>query len=128
MVYVDAEKLYAEVAHECQSIIHEALSLLLPGSMLLPREAEGIHNQYDFLAFNTTSFARTELVEVPLINTLKMDPNPMSVLQISTDGKTGYAVFDVEQLGIGYPSSTSSGCRPACGMCAVIFVKRACFL
>ncbi|KIY52201.1 glycoside hydrolase family 38 protein [Fistulina hepatica ATCC 64428] len=87
MAYVDAEKLYAEVAKDGQEMLHEAFGVLLPGSMsqeLRPKDGTPV-------AYNTTFFPRREVVQIPYSGRHLSDGQ-----QISADGKSEFAIVECQ--------------------------------
>ncbi|KAG1869378.1 glycoside hydrolase family 38 protein [Suillus subalutaceus] len=89
MVYDDADKLYAEVREACTGLLEDA-----------------------FIAFNATSFARHDVIKVPL----SRDAARMKaqVIQTSADGKHGYALMhSVGNKVMSQPVGMYSVCMPA---------------
>jgi alpha-mannosidase len=68
MVYVDAEKLYAEVRKDDESLLEEAFGALFPKSLPIsqgtPLKSSG--GSGDLVAFNATFFPRRDVVRIPL--------------------------------------------------------------
>lgn len=122
MVYEDAEKLYAEVRKAGEDLIDEAFEALLgPGNYALSSSTSPkvLNNASKIVGYNTTFFARSDIVEVPLTGT---GPALRSqVLQTSSDGKIGYAVMRCEGGGsVGTLSTPATGLHswitPASGL------------
>ncbi|KZV60805.1 glycoside hydrolase family 38 protein [Peniophora sp. CONT] len=119
MVYDDAEVLYAEVAKDAHDLIEGAFRILLPNSIpLLPTNANQLTRSAQLIGYNTTPFARRELVTVPLEGNAKALGG--SVVQVSRDGKEGYALMSADEgsnvavpgvlpAGFGTVSASSSG-------------------
>ena len=67
MVYEDAEKLYAEVCTDTETIVDRVLAILYPSSLPLsaavPMSSSG---PLTVFAHNTMPFARRDIVRVPL--------------------------------------------------------------
>ncbi|KAJ7020033.1 glycosyl hydrolases family 38 N-terminal domain-containing protein [Mycena alexandri] len=87
MVYDDAEKLYAEVREACEEMLDDALDVILGGHT---RPAAVASTLDALVAYNTTFFARREVVRVPLPSGNRALRT--QVAQLSADGKEGYAV------------------------------------
>ena len=93
MVYDDAEKLYAEVRKDGQTLLDEAFDVLLGNSVALSPETnvKVLPTSSKVIGFNTTFFRRSDIIEIPLVGA---KPGLKSqVLQTSYDGKVGYAVM-----------------------------------
>jgi len=93
MVYEDAEKLYAEVCTDTETIVDRVLAILYPSSLPLsaavPMSSSG---PLTVFAHNTMPFARRDVVRVPLG---KRGINSGNVLlQKISDGKEGYVVLE----------------------------------
>ncbi|KAI5117584.1 hypothetical protein M0805_004579 [Coniferiporia weirii] len=114
MVYEDAEVYYAEVAKKGRALFNEALSILLhPAASIalspsdptplaaLPKPRPGA-GPGSVVAFNTTMFARRDVVQVPLAGT-GGSRLCAAVVQAAEDGKTGYALVQAEH-GLGLAS------------------------
>jgi hypothetical protein len=96
MVYDDAEKLYEEVREADEKML--ALDVILGG------HAPGVGSATELgqlVAYNTMSFPRCEVVQVPL-PAVGDSALRTQVAQLAADGKTGYAV--VHSVGSGRPS------------------------
>ncbi|VDB95691.1 unnamed protein product [Peniophora sp. CBMAI 1063] len=92
MVYDDAEALYAEVAKSAHDLIEHAFRILLPNSVpLLPTNAAQLTRGAQLIGYNTTPFAREEVVVVPLEGNAKALGG--SVVGVSRDGSEGYALM-----------------------------------
>jgi alpha-mannosidase len=93
MVYDDAEKLYAEVRTDTETLVDRALAVLYPSSLPLssaaPASASG---PLTVFAHNTTPFARRDVVRVPLGERGISSGNIL--LQKTSDGKEGYVVLE----------------------------------
>lgn len=85
MVYDDAEKLYAEVRQDAETMLDDALDVILGGAA--PAAHATALDQ--LVAYNTTFFPRREVVRVPTAGGLRTQ-----VAQLSADGKEGYTVVD----------------------------------
>ncbi|KIL60738.1 glycoside hydrolase family 38 protein [Amanita muscaria Koide BX008] len=107
MVYEDAEKLYAEVQHDCRILLEDAFDVLFPDSFPLTKDTSQrlLARAKHVLAYNTTFFPRCDIIEVPLISASSILKG--QVMQTSSDGKTGYALVRCEG---GAPSTP---CTPA---------------
>jgi alpha-mannosidase len=122
MVYEDAEKLYAEVRKSGENLIDEAFEALLgPGSYALTSSTDPkvLQNASQIVGYNTTFFARSDIVEVPLIGTGSALRS--QVLQTSSDRKIGYVVMRCEGGGsVGTLSTPETGLHswitPASGL------------
>jgi len=112
MVYDDAEKLYAQVKKDGSELIEEAFKAIFgwSSSDARTRPVSG-----DFIGFNTTPFARRDVVKVPFAgpHAAKLRSK---LVQTTKDGKEGYALMDCS---VGGPLSSSSGmfadCHPVSG-------------
>jgi alpha-mannosidase len=92
MVYEDAEKLYAEVRTDMKSLIENTMRVLYPGSLSLSSVASAATSgPLTIFAHNATSFARREIVRVPLTSG---GISSRDVLQTTSDGKEGYIMLD----------------------------------
>jgi alpha-mannosidase len=116
MVYDDAEKLYAEVRHDGEALLEEAFDVLFPisVSLSLSTPTKKLKGPGDIIAFNTTFFPRRDVVELPLIGSLKTKFSAMStkenVVQASNDGRVGYVLMDCAQgRSVGAPFAISGG-------------------
>lgn len=93
MVYEDAEKLYAEVRTDTESLVDRALAVLYPSSLPLssavPASTSG---PLTVFAHNTTPFARRDVVRVPLGE--RGITSRDVLLQKTSDGKEGYVVLE----------------------------------
>ncbi|KAG2052533.1 glycoside hydrolase family 38 protein [Suillus hirtellus] len=108
MVYDDAEKLYAEVHEVCTGLLEDAFGVLLPRSSPLLSNS----TSETLVAFNTTSFARHDVIKVPLSkDAARMNTQ---VIQTSADGKHGYALMhSVGNKVVSQPVGMPSVCTPA---------------
>ncbi|KAL8280086.1 hypothetical protein RQP46_007416 [Phenoliferia psychrophenolica] len=99
MVYVDAEKIYAEVAEKGAALLEEALLAILPGSS----PASDLHAAGDeLIAVNTTPFARREIAKIPLATARGLAG---AAIQLSHDG-AAYVLLD-NPKGNAFVSATS---------------------
>ncbi|CAK5279299.1 unnamed protein product [Mycena citricolor] len=87
MVYDDAEVLYGEVRKDSEALIDEALDVILGGNVSPASHATALSQ---LVAYNTTPFARREVVSVGLTRGAGLMKS--QVVQMSSDGKEGYAV------------------------------------
>ena len=117
MVYEDAEKLYAEVRKDGESLLEEAFGALFPKSLPIskgtPLKSSG--GSRDLVAFNATFFPRRDVVRIPLWGAASHLKS--KVVQTSADGSVGYASMDDsrgESLSI--PSGLYADCMPASGV------------
>ncbi|PFH50184.1 glycoside hydrolase family 38 protein [Amanita thiersii Skay4041] len=96
MVYEDAEKLFTEVAQDCQILLEDAFDVLFPESFPLTKDtpAKLLSSASRIIAYNTTFFPRLDIVEIPLAGASTLLKS--QVMQTSPDGKTGYAVVKCE--------------------------------
>jgi alpha-mannosidase len=121
MVYDDAEKLYAEVRKDGEQLLEEAFEMLFPSSVALslstPKKALDIPR--DIVAFNTTPFPRREIVQVPVIGSLKTQLTSRTdgtVSQSSADGSMSYVILDCAAgRNMAVVSSLSADITPASG-------------
>jgi alpha-mannosidase len=120
MVYDDAEKLYAEIRVCGEALLAEAFDILFPKSVPLSSEIslQRSKSSTNIVAFNTTFFARKDIVEIPLNG---FPPQfKANIVHTSSDGKIGYALVDCPAGGSpGTLSVMSKGfpidCLPAYG-------------
>ena len=120
MVYEDAEKLYAEVRKDGETLLEAAFSALFPKSMDI-NAAAAAKVSGDIIGFNTTFFPRRDVVEIPLTGG---SAAKAKLVQASKRGTTGYALLDCSEGGhlchpVGFFADcmTTSGklCFPAVG-------------
>lgn len=112
MVYDDAEVLYGEVRKESEALIEEAFEALFQSSSPLSPTAKV--SSGNLVAWNTTPFARRDVVKVPLSSSTKLKSK---VVQTSKDGKEGYALMDCSEGGsLAFASGLFADCNPASGM------------
>jgi len=137
MVYDDAEKLYAEIAKDGKHLLEEAFSALFPKSTALPSsspyssasnitkapiKSSSIPSQGKLFAFNTTPFARRDVIEIPLGSTGSGARLRGELVQSSSDGKVGYALMETVQgtevggVGVSMPRGLYADCSPPSGM------------
>lgn len=116
MVYEDAEKLYAEVRQDGEVLLEEAFDVLFPFSVALSLStpSKKLRGTGDIIAFNTTFFPRRDVVQLPLVGSLKSKFSAMStrenIVQASQDGQVGYVLMDCAQGGsVGAPFTMSGG-------------------
>lgn len=97
MVYVDAEKLYAEVEKEGRKLFEEAASTYLGGLIPLSAAIAGqtALTNGRLVALNTVHASRQEIVEIPLSGPSATKLRT-EVVQISKDGSKAYALMDSE--------------------------------
>ena len=122
MVYDDAEELYAEVFKDGADLLDEAFDILFPPSVALPSSSpqKPLNCSGDIVAFNTTFFPRQDIIQVPMVGSLKakfasMSPDAAAT-QSSKDGNTGYILMAcAPSSNIGMPSGLSPNCNPASG-------------
>jgi alpha-mannosidase len=115
MVYDDAEKLYAEVRKDSETLLEDAFHTLFPNTVPLSAfTASKLTRASTLFGVNTTFFSRRDVVAVSLEGPAKTLGG--SVVQTSKDGSVGYAVLDCAQGGnissvseLGPNASTVSG-------------------
>jgi alpha-mannosidase len=113
MVYDDAEKLYAEVRKDVESLLEEAFGALFHKSLPVSQESplRVSDTSGNLVGFNTTFFPRRDIVKVPLCNGashLKTD-----VIQRSINSDVGYVLMDCLDGGsLAVPSGSFAGCMP----------------
>ena len=117
MVYVDAEKLYAEVREDVESLLEDAFDTLFkrstPLSLTKPLKTSSASG--NLIAFNTTSFARRDVVKIPLSGAGAQLKS--KVVQTSKDGSIGYALMDCAAGGsLAVPTGLYADCMPPVGM------------
>lgn len=113
MVYDDAEKLYAEVRQDCDLLIEEAATVLLPKSTPLSAAAVA-KGSGKIIGVNTTFFPRRDIVEVPLTSAGAHLKSQM--VQTSKDGTKGYALLDCSSGGhLARPTGFFADCTPVSG-------------
>lgn len=116
MVYEDAEKLYAEVRKEGEKLLEEAFGALFPKSIPVSPSTQIPNKPGRLIAFNTTPFARRDVVKVPLGGNARIKNQ---VVQASKDVKTSYALMECESDGNGNLSVSTglyADCMPVSGM------------
>jgi alpha-mannosidase len=118
MVYDDAEQLYSEVRKDCQALLEDALGVLLSDSVPLSGNSS-ISQPFNVIAVNTTSFARRDIVKIPISGPSEnLLPKPA---QTTVDGKDGYLLLQTQEHEILAQSAvvpTEHG--PVSGKCAVV--------
>jgi alpha-mannosidase len=93
MVYKDAEKLYAEVRADTETLVDKALAVLYPSSLPLSSAVSAsTSGPLTVFAHNTTPFARRDVVRVPLGERGISSGNVL--LQKTSDGKEGYVMLE----------------------------------
>jgi|SRR5882762_2032037 alpha-mannosidase len=118
MVYDDAEKLYAEVRKDGESLLEEAFEALFQKSLPLS-QVKSFDVSGSIVGFNTTSFARRDIVKIPLRGSASQLKS--KVVQTSLDGGTGYALMDGSGGGsLAIPSGLYADCMPASGMSIIL--------
>jgi alpha-mannosidase len=92
MVYEDAEKLYAEVCADTQTLLDQALCTLYPSSIPLSSVAI-VPTSVPLTVFvhNTMFFPRRDVVRMPLAEGRISSGN---MLQTTSDGKEGYIFLE----------------------------------
>ena len=117
MVYEDAEEYYAEVSKKGHKLLDEALDALLhPGSSLplTPANSAAIAKQGSngsIVALNTTPFSRRDVIQLPLTGGATASQLKSAAVQISLDGKTGYALVQADAgFGIARPRGMFADC------------------
>lgn len=103
MVYEDAEKLYAEVRRDGETLLEAAFKTLFPDPSPLTN-ATYTRSPGTIIAYNTTFFPRRDVVQVPLSG--KSSGLKSQVVQASGDGSVGYALMDCTE---GDHTARSSG-------------------
>jgi alpha-mannosidase len=92
MVYEDAEKLYAEVCTDTQTLLDQALHTLYPSSILLSSVATVPASVLlTVFAHNTMFFPHQDVVHMLLTKGRISSGN---VLQMTSDGKEGYIFLE----------------------------------
>jgi alpha-mannosidase len=117
MVYDDAEKLYAEVRKDGESLLEEAFEALFQKSLPLSHDTvlKPSNVAGDIVAFNTTFFPRRDVVKIPLRGGASQLKS--KVVQTSLDGNVGYALMDSSGgYSLAIPSGLYADCMPASGM------------
>ncbi|KAI0632608.1 glycosyl hydrolases family 38 N-terminal domain-containing protein [Trametes polyzona] len=111
MVYDDAEKLYAEVAKEGETLIEEAFKAIFPASVSLADPAYKSKKSGTVVGYNTTFFPRRDIVEVPLVGAAARLRS--QVVQTSKDGTVGLALMDcLTPGGLSYSTGMYADCSP----------------
>jgi alpha-mannosidase len=115
MVYEDAEKLYAEVKKDGEAMFEEAIGVIF-GQEVKPFTQATMATGGQIVAYNTTSFARRDIIEVPLTPGKRAQELLQQVAQVSVDGSTGYALMDGSQgTGVARPIGMFADCMPVSG-------------
>jgi len=122
MVYDDAEKLYAEVRKDVESLLEEAFGTLLqksiPVSQEIPLQVAGTSGC--LVGFNMTSFPRRDIIKIPLHATGSHMKS--KVVQTSLNGSLGYVLMDFSEDGsLAAPSGLYADCMPPFGMFVLWF-------
>lgn len=121
MVYDDAEKLYAEVRKDGEGLLEEAFSVLFPKSSPLSSAATK-KEPGAIVGFNTTPFSRRDVVEIPLQGNATHLKS--QVVQVSDDGKKGYALLDCSQGGhLAHTTGLYANCTPVSGRLSPMFER-----
>ena len=114
MVYDDAEKLYAEVRKEGETLIEEAFQAIFPSSVSLS-DPSFKKRTGTLVGYNTTFFPRRDIVEVPLAGAASKLRS--QVVQASKDGAVGLALMDCRAGGgVSFGTGMYSDCKPVSGM------------
>jgi alpha-mannosidase len=122
MVYDNAEKLYAEVRQDGESLLEEAFEALFQKSVPLSSDAtlKASDVPGDLVAFNTTFFPRRDVVKIPLRGAASQLKS--KVVQTSVDGNVGYALMDNSGGGsLATPIGLYADCMPVSGMFSLLF-------
>jgi alpha-mannosidase len=121
MVYEDAEKLYAEVRKEGDTLIEEAFEALFQSSTALSPTAKPTSG--NLVAFNTTFFPRRDVVSVPFGSGAHAAKLRSRAVQTSSDGKEGCALMDCSEGGsLAFSSGLFADCNPPSGafLCCLV--------
>jgi alpha-mannosidase len=112
MVYVDAEKLYAEVREDLSAALDDAFRVLFPESTVLTAASSlKAPRAPAVVGFNTTFFPRRDIVKVPLTGGAALLKS--KVVQLSKDGASGYALMDgAEGASVVRPTGMFADCMP----------------
>ena len=115
MVYDDAEKLYAEVRKDGETLLEEAFKVIFPPSVSLTDPAFKSKKTGTIVGFNTTFFPRRDIVEIPLAGAASKLRS--QVVQASKDGAVGLALMDCRAGGgVSFGTGMYSDCKPVSGM------------
>ncbi len=94
-MYEDAERIYGEIAEKGQKLIEEAIEVIIPSSIPIPLEEPLKIERGRIIAINTLHIPRREIVTVPLSGSgVTVSSLKNSVVQVSRDGKNGYAIVE----------------------------------
>lgn len=122
MVYEDAEEYYAEVSKKGHKLLDDAIDALLhPGSSLplTPANSTAIVKQGpngSIVALNTTPFSRRDVIQLPLTDGSTASQLKSAAVQVSVDGKTGYAIVQADTgFGIARPRGMFADCDTVSG-------------
>ncbi|KAH9926632.1 glycoside hydrolase family 38 protein [Epithele typhae] len=111
MVYNDAEKLYAEVREEGETLIEEAFATIFPSSVALADPSIKSKKNGTLVGYNTTFFPRRDIIEVPLSGGASRLRS--QVVQAAKDGSVGYALMDCANGGgVSYGTGMYADCKP----------------
>ncbi|KAI1787087.1 glycoside hydrolase family 38 protein [Ganoderma leucocontextum] len=111
MVYDDAEKLYAEVRKEGETLIEEAFKAIFPTSFAL-NDPSFKKKAGTLVGYNTTFFPRRDIVEVPLTGG-GASKLRSQVVQASKDGTVGLALMDCGAGGgVAFGTGMYADCKP----------------
>ncbi|KAI8992732.1 glycosyl hydrolases family 38 N-terminal domain-containing protein [Trametes punicea] len=111
MVYEDAEKLYAEVRKEGETLIEEAFKAIFPPSTSVSDPVFKTKEGGDLIGYNTTFHPRRDIVEVPLVGRALWLRS--QILQTSKDGTVGLALMECPTAGgVAYGTGMNADCMP----------------
>ena len=120
MVYDDAEKLYAEVRKDGETLLEEAFKVIFPPSVSLTDPAFKSKKTGTIVGFNTTFFPRRDIVEVPLTGAAQRLKS--QVVQTSKNGTSGFALLDCAAGGgVAYWTGMYADCKPVSGMSSLLW-------
>ncbi|KAI0713074.1 glycoside hydrolase family 38 protein [Cerioporus squamosus] len=111
MVYDDAEKLYAEVRKDGETLLEEAFKAIFPPSVSLTDPSFKSKKTGTIVGFNTTFFPRRDIVEVPLTGAAQRLKS--QVVQTAKNGATALALLDCSAGGgVAYSTGMYANCKP----------------
>lgn len=116
MVYVDAEKLYAEVREDVESLLEEAFDALFHKSapVQFSNSAKALDATSQLVGFNTTFFPRRDVIKIPLNRSTSHLKS--KIVHTSKDGSVGYALMDCSaSSSVAIPRGLYADCMPATG-------------
>ena len=120
MVYDDAEKLYAEVRKDGETLLEEAFKAIFPPSVSLADPAFKSKKTGTIVGFNTTFFPRRDIVEVPLTGAAQRLKS--QVVQTSKNGTSGLALFHCAAGGgVAYGTGMYADCKPVSGTLSLLW-------